>query len=201
MMIFAATDYAKTNAVQNYMFQQFNLTPSVSSDSVANTLDANRINYYGNTQNAGQQISFYQRGTLMGPATSPTDMGVFANEIWLKDAAGVAIMNLLLGTSQVPANKFGQSMVLTTLQSVINQAVNNGTISVGKALTAQQKLYITQITGDDLAWQQVQNIGYWINCEIVPYQNNDVTEYKAVYTLIYSKNDVIRKVDGSHILI
>lgn len=201
MMIFAATDYSKRNAVQNYMYQQSNLTPSVSSDSVADTLDANRINYYGNTQNAGQQVSFYQRGTLMGLATSPTDMGVFANEIWLKDSAGVAIMNLLLAVSQVPANKFGQSQILSVLQGVIEQAVNNGTISVGKTLTSQQKLYITQLTGDDNAWQQVQNIGYWLNCVIVPYQNGDVTEYKAVYTLIYSKNDVIRKVDGSHILI
>ena len=28
-----------------------------------------------------------------------------------------------------------------------------------------------------------------------------VTEWKAVYTLIYSKDDAIRKVEGSHVLI
>lgn len=203
MMVFAATDYTKVNATQNYMYQQFNLTPSISTNADQKTMDQNRINYYGNTQNSGKNISFYQRGVLMGLPTSPTIMTPFANEIWLKDAMGVALMNLQLALSQVAANKYGLSQLFATSQTVVDQAVNNGTISVGKTLTNQQKLTITQISGDGNAWQQVQNIGYWINWVITPYVNpdNNLTEYEAVYTLIYSKNDVVNKVIGRHVLI
>lgn len=197
-MILAATDYNAVNAVQNYMFQQTaGLTPSVTTDSLANTADTARTNYYGRTQDAGTFIDFYQRGVLMGLATSPLDMNTYANEMWFKDAAGAAIMTLLLALPEIAANAQGRGQILTTLQGVINQALNNGTISLNKPLTDAQKLYITQITGDNTAWYQVQNNGYWLDCVIVL----DGSEYKAVYTLVYSKNDVIRKVEGSQILI
>lgn len=201
MMIKAATDYSKQNSVQNYMFQQFAQTPSVTDDSLANTLDAARVNYYGQTQTAGQLISFYQRGKMMGGATDAVDMNVFANEQWLKDAAGAVIMTLLLALAKVSANTQGRAQILTVLQDVIDRALFNGTISVGKTLTTVQKLFITEITGDDKAWYQVQNIGYWVDCVIVPIVVDDVTEYHAQYTLVYSKDDVIRKVDGTHVLI
>ena len=40
---------------------------------------------------------------MMGSPVNPSDQNVYANEIWLKDAATVAIMNLLLSLSQLPA--------------------------------------------------------------------------------------------------
>lgn len=202
MMIFAATDYTANNAVQNYSFQQFNLTPSVSDDTIKNQLDQIKTNYYGVTQQAGQQIAFYQIGALFGLATSPAYMNLYANEIWLKDAIGVVIMNLLLVMPEVSADAQGQSQIQAVVQSVVNQALNNGTISVGKDLTTVQKLYITEITGDSNAWRQVQNQGYWLNVVIVSFiSNSGATQYKAVYTLIYSKDDTIQSVNGSDILI
>lgn len=200
----AATDYTERNAVQNFMYQQnFPFTPSVTNDANANTYDALRVNYYGETQNAGQLINFYQRGFMMGGTNVPVDMGIYSNEQWLKSAVFTALMNLLLALSEVSANKTGQSQILAQLQSVINLAVFNGTISVGKILNSTQKLFITQVTGDPQAWQQVQNQGYWVECVIESYVNstNNLTEYKAVYTLIYAKNDAIRVIDGNDILI
>ncbi len=200
-MILAATDYTKRGTVQNYMFQQFNLTPSVTTDAAANTYDALLVNYYGQTQTAGQLISFYQRGVMFGTSTQPSDQNVYANELWFKDAAAASIMTLLLALNQVPANAQGRSQVLAILQTVINQALLNGTISVGKTLSATQQLYITNATGDASAWKQVQNIGYWVDAQIQPYVVNSVTEYKIVYTLIYSKDDIVRLVQGTDILI
>lgn len=201
MMIAAATVYERPNSVQNYMFQQFpGISPGVNTDSVADSLDAARTNYYGRTQQAGQFIDFYQRGLLNGLATDPVDMNTYMNEVWLKDAAGVAIMNLFLALSEVPANAQGRSQILAILQSVINEALNNGVISVGKTLTEDQKMFITEITNDPNAYYQVQTIGYWVDCVIVP-TGADPVEYKAVYTLVYSKDDVIRKVEGTHVLI
>ncbi len=202
MILLAATDYARRNSSQNYMFQIFTLTPKVTTTVDSNGLDVLRVNYYGQTQTAGQAISFYQRGTLCGLPVDATDMNVYANEIWFKDAAGAAIMALLLALNRVPANAQGRSQLLTTLQSVITKALFNGVISVGKELDNTQKLYIAQLTGDPLAFHQVQNAGYWLDCVMVPYvTQSGATEFKAVYTLIYSKDDAIRKVEGSHVLI
>jgi hypothetical protein len=202
MMILAATDYNRQNSVQNYMFQIFTLTPSVTTTTDSNTYDALRVNYYGRTQTAGQLLDFYQRGVLMGNTTDPVDMNVYANEIWLKDAAAASIMALLLALARVPANDQGRTRLISTLQGVVNRALINGTISVGKALTDTQKEFIDEQTGSPTAWRQIQNIGYWLDCVIESYTTqDDRTEYKAVYSLVYSKDDAIRKVEGTHTLI
>lgn len=200
-MILAATDYTKRGTAQNYMFQQFNLTPSVMDDADANTYDAILVNYYGQTQTAGQLISFYQRGVMFGTSTQPADQNIYANELWFKDAAAASIMTLLLALNQVPANAQGRSQVLAVLQTIINQALLNGTISVGKTLSTTQQLYITNATGDSNAWKQVQNIGYWVDAQVVSFVVNSMTEYKIVYTLIYAKDDIVRFVQGTDILI
>lgn len=201
-MILAATDYSRRNSTQNFMFYQATLTPSVLDAASADLYDALRVNYYGRTQTAGQTIDFYQRGVCMGLATDPVDMNVYANELWLKDAAAAALMSLLLSLAKVSANAAGRGQIVAILASVIAQGVTNGTISVGKALSTVQKLYVAQITGQELAWQQVQNLGYWLDCTMQSYVTVDGrTEYKAVYTLVYSKDDTVRKVTGSHVLI
>jgi hypothetical protein len=203
MMIQAATNYSGRNSTQNYMFQRFpGLTPKVTDDTTSDTLDAIRVNYYGQTQSAGQQLAFYQRGFLMGGATAAVDMNTYANEIWLKDAAGAAIMNLFLAVAKVPANLQGVSKILVVLQDVIDQALNNGTISVNGFLSTQQKLYITEVTGDPNAWYQVLGSGYWVTAVIAPLLTDaGVTEYQILYTLVYKKDDVVRSVSGTHILI
>lgn len=204
MMILAATDYNAANSTQNYMYQQTKdipLTPSVTNTQDSDAYDALRTNYYGQTQTAGRSLSFYQKGILMGSATAPIDMNTYANEIWFKDAAGAALMTLFLALPKISANAQGVGQILSTLQSVINLALTNGTISINGILTDTQKLYINQITNDPKAWYQVQNLGYWVNCVIESVTNGDVIEYHAKYTLVYKKDDVVRKVDGTHILI
>ena len=203
MAIFASTDFTQVNSVQNYMFYQAALDPSVSDLATSNTLDSEKTNYYGNTQEAGNTISFYQRGVLLGPSTSPSDINVYANEIWLKDAAGVAIMNLLLSVGRVSANNKGRGQILASLQSVLSQALLNGTISSEKQLTTTQILFINEITGDPTAFHQVAGIGYWLNVNISSFvnPNSALTEFQATYLLVYSKDDAIRFVQGTHVLI
>jgi len=202
MILLAATDYARRGAVQNYMYQVFSgLTPSVENGPDSDFYDALRVNYYGSTMQGGQNIEFYQRGFLCGGITAPVDMNTYANEQWLKDRAGVGIMTLLLAENEIPANSKGRGMLLAQLQTTIAEARFNGVISIGKVLTTAQQLAVTNVTGDPNAWRQVQNSGYWLDCSIVPYTNNGVTEYKAIYTLVYSKDDTVRKVEGSHVLI
>lgn len=197
----AATDYSRPGANSNYMFKQFPLTPSVDTDADAATYDSIRVNYYGQTQKSGQVLSFYQDGVLMGTSSDALDMNVYGNEIWLKDAIITDMMNLLLALPALPASNAGVATLLSVLQQDIDQAINNGVIEPGKDLTAEQKAYITTLTGSDKTWYQVQNIGYWVTAYVTTYVESSVTKFKANYLLIYSKGDAVRKIQGTDILI
>lgn len=201
MMILAATNYSAVNATQNYEFYEFDLTPSVLTDADADTYDAISVNYYGQTQTAGVLRSFYQQGVMQGLDVDPLDMNTYANEMWLKAAAASGLLSLLLVLAKVSANAVGRSQIISTMNPIIDLAVENGTISVGKPFDSDQIAAITQFTNDPLAWRQVQNIGYWFDVVITPYTVGSTTKYKAVYTLVYSKDDVIRLVEGTDILI
>ena len=200
--IAASTDYSKANSVKNYMYQQASLTPSVTETAQSDVLDSLRINYYGQTQTAGQNISFYQRGNLMGLAVDPSYENVFINEAWFKGACGSALIELQLALEQIPWNASGSGQISLTLQSVIEEALSNGVISVGKPLTNTQKLYIGQISNDDNAYRSVQEQGFWLNVELTSETVDGVVEYLANYTIIYSKSDSINKIaDSLNILI
>lgn len=212
MSIHASINFNAVNGAVGFMYKQNAVyTASVTTDPLSDALDAARVNYYGQTQTAGQNISFYQRGVLQGGATSPTDSTVFANEQWFKDMCGANLMNLQLSVGQIPANQRGQTMCDVTLQgqaatatqpaSGIELAVLNGTISANSTLSLAQQTYITQQTGSATAWQQVQTIGYWKGSTITSAVVNGVTTYTYNYTIIYRKDDVIKTIVGSHQLI
>lgn len=199
MAIIAAIDYTQPNAVVNAMYQQFaGVNPSVTTTTESAQWDAIRVNYYGMTQHAGQPVSFYQNGVLQG---SITDIGVFANEAWLKDGFFTDLLNLRLSLDSLPATDTGLGLVMTTLQARIEQAVLNGVINPGKTLNATQKAYITQISNDSQAWLSVQTQGYWYTATIEQYTEDGVEKFKVNYTLIYAKGDSINRIDGSDILI
>jgi len=200
-MVLAATDYTRPNANKNYMYQQFNLTPTVTTTVKSNELDALRANYYGQTQSAGSKLEFFQRGLLMGLATDPKDMNVYANEQWFKSNITARIANLLLALDAIPANLDGEGLIDTgALTGAISLALLNGTILPNKTLTDVQKVYITQVTGDNEAWRQVASLGYWKSV-VIRENEQEAGEYEAVYTIIYAKGDAVRTVDGTHILV
>lgn len=203
-IIMAATDYNVRNAGQNYMFQQIpGFTPKVFDNDVANQIDnTTRVNYYGRTMNAGQTISFYQNGYLCGTNTAPIQMNVHANEQWLKAACTAAFVKFLLDMPIVPATDEGRAMTLAILQGQVDRALFNATIKTGKDLNIDQKLYINTVTGDPLAWQQVQSIGYWMDTVVTEEsQANGTIKYIIDYTLLYSKADAVNKITGRHILV
>lgn len=201
--IMAATNYTRRNATVNYMFRQLGaLTADVTTDAGANLYDGLRVNYYGETANAGQKIAFLQRGFLCGGATDALDMNVHANEQWLKAYLTARLLSLQLSLGKIPANNEGRGYVLAQVTDAANLAKFNGTILPGKTLTVAQRIAVTQITGDAEAWRDIEINGYWADAAVVERTGeSNVTEYVIQYTLVYSKNDVVRKVQGSHNLI
>ncbi|MBO7688063.1 MAG: DUF3383 family protein [Kiritimatiellae bacterium] len=193
MAIFASVDYGGVNSAPTFMFKQISgEKPTVTSDQVADTLDGIHVNYYGLTQVNGQQIAFYQRGFNL----DGEDMAVYCNEVWLKSHIATAIFNLLVSVERVPANSDGEAMLYATISGAAQQGVRNGVIEVGKTFSADQRAKIFQVTGDSEAYQTMQNAGYWLNVSI----EQDGSEYKAVYSLVYGKGDAIRFVQGQDIL-
>ncbi|EJD6661563.1 DUF3383 domain-containing protein [Providencia sp. CRE-3FA-0001] len=204
MAVMAATDYDRTNATTNYMFRQFSIAfpAQVTTDKDADRYDKLRVNYYGETAVAGSQIRFYQRGFLCGGPSNPLDMSVHANEQWLKAYIAQQWFSVLLATRGVPANKDGEARALMVIAGAVTKALDNGTILAGKTLTEVQTLAIADASGDDLAWYDVQDKGYWYNAQIVESTGeNGLPEYVMKYVLIYGKGDWVRKVEGSHNLV
>lgn len=200
--IMAATDYDRRNATVNYMYRQSALTGDVTDTAESLLLDTARINYYGTTATAGQNISFFQRGFLMGGATAALDMNVHANEQWNKAFIAARWLAMLLSTGKIPANNEGRGLCMLVISEGVTRAKFNGTISVGKLLTSLQQIAVTELTGDSLAYLEVQNNGYWADVAMVEETGpSGVPEYVAKYTLVYSKNDVVRKIEGSHNLV
>lgn len=198
MSLFAATNYGRPNSVKNFMYQKFDSeVATVTTDTDSDAYDALKVNYLGATQQAGQSIAFYQDGVMQDAG----DVSPYCNEIWLKDAISTEFLNLLLALEMIPANETGAAIATNTIQTIIEEALRNGTIQAGKTLTNVQKAYITQVSGSEDAWRDVQSIGYWLYVVITTEVVNEVTKYIANYLLIYSKGDSIRKVEGSDILI
>ena len=199
MCAFAAVDYTKPNSTMDVFYKQFaGVTPSVTTNADRFLYDPLRINYYGTTQQAGQAVSFYQDGVLQGSISSMT---VYANEAWLKDAFVTNVLNLRMGLDSLPANTTGKALVLSSLMETVNLALSNGVVLAGKELSANQKAYITTITGDEDGWIAVQNSGYRLSAEIEEYQEYGMTKYKISFLFVYSKGDTINYVDGRNILI
>lgn len=198
--IMAATNYNRRNATVNYMYRQVSgMTADVTTDALADTYDALRVNYYGETANAGQRIAFFQRAFLMGGAVDPLDMNVHANEQWLKAYLTARLMSLQLSLGKIPANNEGRGYVIAQVVDGANLAKFNGTIIVGKTFTVAQQIAVTQVSGDPDAWREVQTNGFWADAQVIETTGQSgVTEYTVAYTLVYSKNDVIRKIEGSH---
>lgn len=203
-IILGATNYNLRNASQNYMFQQISgISAKVDDNTLATLIDTNsRVNYMGQTKNAGQGIVFYQDGYLCGDSTSPLQMNVYANEQWFKAAATAQLMEALLNVPIIPATDEGRAIVLGYLQDVVDRAKYNGTIKAEKALNVNQKAYILQVTDDPLAWQQIESIGYWLDAVVQEEaQANGTTKYIVDYTFLYSKADAVNKITGRDILI
>ena len=194
--ILASLNYEKPAASANFMYySDSRLTPSVVTDTEADTNDALGVNYYGQTQEAGVNRSFYQQGRLTGGDSSLKAMGAHANEQWLKSYLKSQFLSMFLALQQVSADLVGEATGRSYIDAATTLAISNGSISIGKTLTTTQINYITQISGDDKAYRAVENAGFWYKV------STDAATENMDYLLVYAKRDSISKVDGRHSLI
>ena len=208
MAMFAATKYDRANATKLFMYQQFDgEEPSVTTSQEADLYDSFDVdglgtcfpvNYYGMTNQAGSRICFFQDGYN----ADGTDTADYCNEVWLKDAISVELLNTFIAVEKMPPNNEGEAMCKQAIASVVAEAIENGTVEAHKELDQVQKTYIDLETSEESAWNEVQNAGYWLKVAIKSrtLKGNRVQHY-ADYVLLYSKGDAVRKVEGRDILI
>ncbi len=109
---------------------------------------------------------------------------------------------MMLNAPRIPANQDGRTSGLAVLQASVDRAKANGVISAGKTLNVDQRAYITELTNNDRAWRQVETIGYYMDIYFTTQTTTDGrTETVMNYYLVYGKDDVIRQVVGSDVLI
>lgn len=197
----ATTNYNAPNGVKNYMFQEFPAQPvsvGLNNDgTLYQTLDNNCINYNGQTQKSGKLIAFYQNGFN----ADGTDSAIFDNEAWLKDHIATDVLNAFLALDFISADRDGKAIITGILEDNASLALNNHVFAHGAELDNNQKAYITQLTGDENAWLDIQNNGYKFYVDLSVQSQGNTQIHVAEYTLIYAKNNVIRKVEGTNILV
>jgi len=197
----ATTNYNAPNGVKNYMYQEFpQQAVSVGLDgdgTLYQTLDNLCVNYNGQTQKSGKTIAFYQNGFN----ANGVDSAIFDNEAWLKDHIATDVLNAFLALDFISADRDGKAIITGILETNASLALNNHVFANGAVLDNNQKAYITQLTGDENAWLDIQNNGYKFYVDLTVEAQGNSQIHVAEYTLIYVKNNVIRKVEGTNILI
>ena len=196
----ASQNYSKAAAANSYKYMQDSrLSPVVTENSGKPLYDDLFVNYYGETQVNGARINFYQEGRMLGDGH--IQMGVFANEMWLKGFIREQFINMFLVLPQIDTGNTGRAIAVSYLQTAVDAGILNGSIIRGKSLDNTQIQYITQVTGDDTAYEQIQRSGYWFEYSIESRTIDGAIKYVGTYTLLYAKADSIGSIEGRDILI
>ena len=189
----ASLNYTMNDGASTMMYKPFAgvTSPIVLTESAANAYDAAHVNYIAAVQTRGNNMRFYQRGVN----TDNVDLGAYIDASWIASQIESGWLNLVSGSTRIPATAQGVSAVSTMITSVAERAIANGCILIGKYLTENQILKIRQTAGAG-AVDAVQSVGYYIDVRITFEEG----KYACKYILVYAKGDTIEKVVGQHYL-
>lgn len=141
----ASVDFSATNGRTGLAFrQQAGLSPTVTSQTVADTLTANGYNFYGAYATAAQAFQFFYPGSVTGSFLWADSL---INEIWMTNAFQLSLMSLLVQVPSIPYNVQGYALIDQALAGPISEALRFGAIRAGVALTPLQAAQINNAAG------------------------------------------------------
>ena len=191
---YAAVNYNAAGSSGTIDYKQFaGLPAEVKTQATKSSYDSLHANYIGEVKTYGSTIAFYQTGVNM----NGVDMGTMRDAAWIKGQIETGYFNLQLSVQKLSADRAGEAKVTNLVVGVANRAIGNGCILVDKPLSNAQIAAINSYAETDMAADEVQSTGYFVDTKIV--QVGD--KYHVQYTLIYGKGDHIVKVDGTHIVV
>ena len=142
-----------------------NLFTDVTDAVAAQNLLDNGYNFYGQYATANQQFLLFQDGHISG---DDLWIDAYVDAIWLNNALQLALMSMLSQVNSLPYNTEGYTMIAAAVQGPINQALQNGVIRTGVALSPAQIALANSQAGLDIS-SPLQNSGYFF--QVVPVTN------------------------------
>jgi hypothetical protein len=154
----ASVNYNITRGTATAAFKSNSaLTVNVKDSATANALKEKGFNYYGQYTENSLAYTFLYPGSIYG---SYGYIDTYINAVWLNASIQQAEITLLTNNPRVPYSELGYGLVKAAMQDVILQAIENGTIDTGVALSTAQKAQVNQEAGKEIA-ESLYTDGYY----------------------------------------
>lgn len=144
----ASVDFGRTNGRVTFAFRsQGGIVAGVGDATIADILDANGYNFYGDYATSSQQFQFLQPGSVGGTFAW---LDSYINQIWLNSRLQQSLMNLLANSGSVPYNAQGYALIDASCGSPIADALSFGAIRSGVVLSAAQIAAVNSQAGSKI---------------------------------------------------
>lgn len=200
MGTFASIDWeAAEGRVDPAFKSQSGLEPTVNSLAEATALLGNGYSYYGAyaASGEGNNYNFFYNGALPGSDYGYAD--TFVNQIFLNSQLQLAIAELLMSVRSLPYNADGYSKIRLACATPISQAINNGTIRLGIALSDLQKAQVISAIGFDVS-TELYTQGYYLHIDDASVQTRGQRQSPPA-TLLYMDGGSIQQITLGSIVI
>lgn len=185
----ASVDFSVPGGMTNFNFIE---TPEFLEDAIGKSeeldgINANRANCCYIMGGYGQSQPLFGEGKIFG--TNFNNIANYIGNSWIKAKMEIAGANLMINQSFIALRGgSGKSMILASMQEVINLAKTSGIIvTVGTgSLLADEKSKIVSATGNSNAVNLVESNGYYIN--VLPLTSDDIAKEQMRIQFIYTKN-------------
>ena len=185
----ASVDFSVPNGMTNFNFIE---TPEFMDDAIGKSeeldgINANRANCCYIMGGYGQSQPLFGEGKIF--STNFNNIANYIGNSWIKAKMEIAGANLMINQSFIALRGgSGKSMILASMQEVINLAKTSGiivTVGTGELL-ADEKSKIVSATGNSNAVNLVESNGYYIN--VLPLTADDIAKEQMRIQFIYTKN-------------
>lgn len=185
----ASVDFSIPNGMTNFNFIE---TPEFLDSAIGKSeeldgINANRANCCYVMGGYGQSQPLFGEGKIFG--TNFDNIANYIGNSWIKAKMEIAGANLMITQSFIALRGgSGKSMILASMQEVINLAKTSGIIvTVGTgSLLAEEKSKIISAAGNANAVNLVESNGYYIN--VLPLTADDIAKEQMRIQFIYTKN-------------
>lgn len=134
--VIASTNYNATNGRAAIAFKSgTGISASVTDPTSYANAVANGTNFYGNWATANSQFYMAYNGSITGPFGW---LDSYVGAIWLNAALQLALVSMFTQMNSIPYNNAGYATIKAGCKATLDQALVNGVIVRGVALTASQ---------------------------------------------------------------
>lgn len=141
----ASINYNNVNSVISFAYKSYaGITPLVNTQTAYQALLANSFNFYGVFNSAANSYNFTQTGVLGGIYKW---FDFLTNQLWLANQIQSSIAAFFANAKLVPNDQLGYNQIIQIINGVMQQATNNGVVTVGNQFSAATIAILTSQAG------------------------------------------------------